>query len=491
MSTLWEDTITRLAETNTEDLIDPAEFRKDQSEVDKLFSPSVWRSLIRAFTIRGLPFFQFYKDLFQVRLGLPYAGNLKQDYKRAADKIGQIPSPYDKKTLSPIAVNHIALTRPLVNRVINTINQGHDEDAQNWARFNAVFVPLIVEVAKDKGVFLAPTHQQGREKWAWFRPMSPQQEQAEQIRDNDPETYALMQQRGQAISEINAGIKDRITAEGKTVSRSFLAGRPVLVGVDPATGEESVYDLDGEVLPKSDFIEKTRQKAEARDALSRVPLRTQVAPSEVRLLTDTDIDQLSGDVEWVAFTDDKAKQSRSTRILPSKRTRKFIQTPEGLKVSEYQVVVEGRYKGVFLDDLINSEGRLIEGTAYQYNPRGNKVSKVPQRMDPSDREPYVTVAEVSEERTFQGQKITTKRPKLYLKINGARQSKVLRDAMKSLSCDTGALKGCVPSIEYQGVPGSNAVGFYFEPKDFGLIMQSLQGMSMSSTAPSTTFILPL
>lgn len=480
-----EDQFLRLADDMAEGLqepMDPAELRKQQAEVGHLFSPAVWRKLIRAFTLKGLPFFQFYIDLYKVRLGMPFDGNLKQEYKRAADRIAQVQSPFDKKTLSPTAVNHIALTRPLVNRVLNALNQGHVDDPTNWARFNAVFVPMLVEVAKDKGVYITPTHQQGREQWAWFRPLSAKAEEIEQLRDNDPEAYVLMQQRGQAISEINAGIKAEIVAQGKEVKTGFLAGRPVLLGIDPATGEERVHDLDGEVLAKADFFDKVRQKAEARDRLIRVPSRTQVKPSEVRLLDDRTVDDLDGEVTWTAFTDDKAKQSRLTRILPTKRTRKFIQTAEGLKVSEYQVVVEGRYKGVFLDDLINSEGRLIEGTAYSYNPRGNKTSKVPQKMDPSEREPYVSVADVVEHRTFQGKKITVTTPKLYVKIDGNRQSRVLRDALKTLACNAGTQRGCIPSVVYEGVKGSNAAGFYFEPKDFGLIMQSLQGMSLSSEA---------
>lgn len=481
-----EGTFLRLAEEVTDDMeqMDPAELRKQLSEVSRVFPPAVWLALRRAFTLKGLAFFQFYTDIYKVRLGLPYDGNLKQSYKQAADRIAQVMSPFDKKTLSPTAVNHIALTRPLVNRVINAVIQGRIDDVQNWARFNAAFVSVLIEVAKDKGVYLNPTHQQGRERWAWFRAMSARQERVEKLRDEDPEAYVLMQQKGQAIEEINAGIVDQIQSEGKDLKKGFMAGRPVLIGVDRATGEEAIYDLDGTVIPKADFFDSLRQKSEAMAALSRVPNRTQVNPSEVRLMGDEALNQLEGSIEWSAFTDDKAKQGRLTRILPTKWSRKFISDADGLRVEGYKVVVEGRYKGVFLDDLINSEGRLIEGTAYKFNPRGNKESKVPQKFDPSEREPYVSVADVVEHRTFQGEKITVTKQKLYLKIDGNRQSAVLRNAIKSLACNTGAQRGCIPSVVYEGVEGSRAVGFYFEPKDFGIIMQSLQGMSLSSTALS-------
>src|SRR3989344_2671606 len=122
----------RLADATTEDIRTPSDQRKQEGDADRLFVPVVWRKLLRVFTPKGIPFFQFYIDLYKVQLGLPYDGNLKQDYKRAADRIITVVSPFDKQSLSPTAVNHIALTRPLVNRVLNAINQGHVDDPANW-----------------------------------------------------------------------------------------------------------------------------------------------------------------------------------------------------------------------------------------------------------------------------------------------------------------------------------------------------------------------
>lgn len=493
----FTEAFSRVADATTEQMLtqqgpgedsvlDPKALKKLLSQAETLIPPSVWQRLRRAFTPKGLPFFRFYIEMNKIRLGGPVEDNLKTTYKRAADRLAQVRSPYDGKNLSPTAVNQIALTRPEINRAISRVMQGR-MTPMYWGHFNAVFVPLMVEIAKDKGVFLKPTRQMGRERWATFRRMSPKQEKIEKLRDDDPESFALMEKLGQTMDEIDHGIEERISADGLQVKKSFMAGRPVLIGVDPVTGEENVYDRDGEVTPKGEFFDKVRQKADALQRLARVPTRTQVNPQELRLLADEDMDQLRGDVEWNAITDDLAKQGRLTRLFPTKRLRRLVYNQETgeTQTDEVKVIIEGRYKGIFLDDMINSEGRLIEGTAYAYDVSQGRESQVPQKTDPSEREPYVSVAEVVERRVFQGNKIAVKKKKLYLKIDGTRQSSVLRNAVKKLACNTGAKRGCIPSITYEAVKGSRAAGFYFEPKDFGIIMQSLQGMSLSNAALST------
>ena len=487
MTTLPDAAFEKAADANIQDLgglpLDPKAMQKRLREADKRIPPSIWQRLRKAFTPRGLPFFEFYVLMNRIRLGAPAPDSLKTDYKRAADRLAQVRSPVDGASLSPTAVNQIALTRPLVNRVISAVLQDRVKPL-HWAQFNEVFVPLIVDIARDKQVYIKPTRQTGRERWATFRRMSPKQVRVERLRDDDPESFALMEKLGQTMEEIDEGIVARIEASGMNLKKGFLAGRPVLIGVDPGSGEEMVYDRDGSVVTKGEFFGKVRAKAEARQRLARVPTRTEVPPDELRTLSDEEMDQLTGDLEWDAITDDKAKQGRLTRLYPTKKKRRFIQDPESgqFKVEEVKVVVAGRYKGIFLDDLINSEGRLIEGTAYTYDVKKGRESKYPRVIDPSEREPYVSVAEVVEKRTFQGKRIKVKKKRLYLKIDGSRANTVLRNAIKKLACNTGTKRGCIPSITYEAVKGSKAAGFYFDPKDFGVIMDSLQGMSLSTAA---------
>ena len=465
------------------DMVDPKALAKALAKADKQIPPSIWMKIRKAFTVKGLSYFKFYIEMRRISLGGPVPKGLKTLYKRAADRLAQVRSPYDGKGLSPAAVNAIALTRPNIYRTIARIERDQMTPLY-WGQFNATMVPLLVQVCRDKGVFVKPTRQTGRERWATFRKMSPKQERVEKLRDDDPESYELMKQLGQTMAEIDTNLEAKIMAEGKVLKKGFLAGRPVLLGVDPATGEEMVYDRDGAVVPKGDFFDKVRAKAEANSKLARIPTRTQVKPQELRLLSDQDLENLVGDQEWDAITDDKAKQGKLTRLFPTKRVRKFINDASTgeTRVEEYKVVTDGRYKGVFLDDLINSEGRLIEGTVYSYDAKKGRESKVPKIIDPSEREPYVSVADVVTKRTFQGQKIQVKTKKLYLKIDGTRQNKVLRNALKALACNTGKKSGCIPSVSYEAVKGSRAAGFYFDPKDFGIVMDSLQGMSLSAAA---------
>ena len=477
-----------LADQVTQELApkDLKELEKQLAGADKLFSQVMWRKFRHTFTIKGLPFFKFYTEMRRIRLGGPVPKGLKATYKRVANQIIMVKSPYDGRSLSPPAVNQIALTRPMVMRTIDAVQQGHIDDSLVWGRFNAIFVPMLVDIAQDKGIYIKPTKQTGHERWATFRKMSPKQERIEKLRDEDPESYALMQQLGQTMGQIDDNIVARIEETGFEVKQGFLAGRPVKIGVDPATGEEMVYARDGSVVTKGEFFNKVRVDSEAQAKLARVPHKTQVPPKDLRLLPDDTLKNLDGDVEWDAITDDKAKQGRLTRLYPTKTIRLMRNDPEkGTAVEEVKVVVAGRYKGIYLDDLINSEGRLIEGTAYGYDAKKGKKFRFPKIIDPSDREPYVSVAEIKTRRQFQGKRITVKTQKLFLKIDGTRQNKELRNAIKALACNKGTKRGCIPSVSYEAVGGSRAAGFYFDPKDFGVVMDSLNGMSLSTAALAT------
>lgn len=451
--------------------------------VDQLVQPVLWLKLRQAFTVQGLPFFQLYPAMYRISLGGPVPADIRQQYRKAVNRLNQVRSPLDHRPLSPAALNQIVMVQPLLLRTFRELEQGRAHNPIVWARFNEVFVPLLIEVARDKQVYMRPTRQVGLERWAFFRSMTSKQERVEQLRDDDPWAYALMEKMGQTLEEIDRGILQRIQQEGKEVKETFLAGRPVLIGIDPVTSEERVYDRDGSVLPVEDFFEKTRARRRAHDQLTGRP-RTTANLDELRTLPDEDLEGLEGDIEWKALTDDKAKVSRLTRIFPVKRMPRLVfndETGES-RVVEYDVVVEGRYKGIFLDDLVNSEGRLLEGTAFTYDPKANRGMGAPKRIDPSDREPYVTLTQVVEHRTFRKKKVTIKTPKLYLKINGSHQARIFRDTMKKLACNAGTKRGCIPSVVFEPVEGSRAVGVYFDAKDFGVIMDSLQGMSLSASA---------
>jgi len=456
----------------------------DLTPADKIYSGQVIQLLRRAFTPKGLPFFQFYADLKRYELGLPIPDDIQQVFKKVSSRLLRINSPVDKRTLSPNVVNQIASARPTINSLLGRLRNSPDNHLL-YRKLNEELVPLIAEVAKDKGVYLR-VKQVGNIQWASFWKMSGKQEQIERLKDDDPETYALIMDKKMALEQIDAGIADRIERTGQLHRKIILMGRPVNVAIDSVTGEERVYDRDGEVLTKDEFVEKRRNQEQAKKRAYKVPDRTVVPLSQLRTLPDEEIDALPGPISYASITDDKAKQGRLTRLFAvKKKPQGWISRPDGTMERDHvKVIASGRFKGVYLDDMVNSQGRMIEGTAYDYSPKRGRATTVPEKIDPSNREPYVTMAEVVTEKRFRGKTVRQKQEKLFLKIGGGHAFKELRRAMQKLSCnhEASGVRGCVPSIIWQPVQGSRAAGFYFEPKDFAFIMETLQGMSLSKGA---------
>lgn len=468
------------ADTGT---FDPDLDPKAWASADHIFPASIQTELRRAFTPRGLPFFYLYPELRRYELGKPIEEDPKLAFQRAANMLIRVVSPVDHQGLSPGVVNKIAEAKTALNTLFNRIVNGRLEDPATWARVNALYVPLMVEVAKDKGVYLK-VQQYGRERWGVFRKMTVHQQYMEKLRDEDPESYSLLVLKGQTLEQIDQGITEAITRAGLTVEKKFWMGRPVYLGIDPVTGEERVYDRDGDVLTKDEYIAKQRQKDNASKTLAKDPTKLDSPLEDLRSLSDAEIDALGGDIAWEALSDDKAKQGRLTRIFACKQHPTYITDPASgeTRVEKVKVIVSGRYKGIYLDDMVNANGRLLEGTAFGFDPKAARDHRVPRKIDPSQREPYVTVAEVVTKQKIGETTFEDKEAKLFLKVPGSRAFTELRAAMKSLACNTGAKRGCIASVSYHPVQGSNAAAFYFEPKDFAAVRDALKGLSLSTAA---------
>ena len=465
-----------------EDSLTKDALKEIQGIAKKMIPQSMRMRARRAFTPRGVGFLDFYELLRRINLGEPTPGDLYAQYRKAVKLLARITSPVDNLPVSPLVLNQLAESQGSFRLWLGWIDKG-TQTPRTWKLINESLVPLIVSMLKDKGIYVR-ANQRGRERWPIFRKMNPKQEKLEKLQDYDPEGYALMLQKGETLEQIDQGIQRRIARSRMGHKKVFFMGRPVNVGIDPVTGEERFYTRDGQVLTRDEYIAHREEQAEEQKKLSRLPDRTVVDPSEMYRLTEEQMDDLEGDVEWAALTDDKAKQGRLTKILPTKRYPVFISDPEtGLRVEKVQVITEGRYKGMFLDDMVNSQGRLIEGTAYELDgPRGRKV---PVKADVGEREPYVTVADVKVTRTVNRKKVTTKERKLYLKLGAGNKWAPLRNAIKKLTCNApnSELGTCISSISYHPeMESGNAVGFYFEPKDFAVIKDALQGLSLSKGA---------
>ncbi len=459
--------------------------RQEELTVENLIPRSVMIRLRQTFTVRGMAFFDFYLMLKRIEMGEAAPQDLKQQYVMAANRLIQVTSPVDNRQLSPAVVNMIAESRTDLNVYLGRLASGNTQDRLTWVRINGILVPIIVAAARDKGIYLT-YKQNNTRKWAIFRRMSPKAERNEAIKDENPETYALIVKHNQSLADITDGIKQRIEREGMIAQEAYLAGRPVVYGIDQVTQEKHVYDLDGTVLTSREFIDKRTALNKENALLSKAHNRTTFPAEGLRSLSDEQMDALTGPVEMMSVTDDKVKQGRMTRIFPVRRMPVPIDDKQHPHTTVVKVIISGRFKGCLLDDVINSTGRMVEGTSYAYNPATGQSHAIPKKIDTSNREPYVTVGTPEDIRVMpDGEVIKSQRERLYVRIPKTRNMAELRDALKSLACNSQSWyskKGCIPSIEWVPLKESAASGFFFDAKDFGTLMSMLKSMSLSKEA---------
>lgn len=459
------------------------EYRRIFQQAQLVLPIPVIMRLRQAFTPRGAQFFEFYVSLKAYEMGIPVPPDLRMRFTRLANILSQVTSPVDHRPLSPVVINHLAESRSQMLMLLGRLVQGKTQDNITWARINDIMVPVIILAARDKGVYLT-YRQVGPRHWAFMRRMNPSQAELERLKDEDPEAYAAIRKNRQTLKEIDANIEKTVRRAGLVPERAYIAGAPAIVGKDRVTGERVVYDRDGDVLPVQDYVRKRIKRVEENKRLATVPERTQVPIEDLRRLTDEEVDRLPGKVTMHAITDDKAKQGRLTRIFATKVKRVIVTTSTGeSRVEERAVISNGRYKGVFLDDMVNGEGRMIEGTAYTYNPETGRTGHMPVRLNPGQREPYITTAVVPTYFTHQGKRVKRNVTRLFVKIPGERKYTQVRRQLKDICCNNWRTEKsrCIDTIVWDEHKG-HAAGFYFDPKDFRLISSILQGVSMSSSA---------
>lgn len=407
-----------------------------------LYSIAARRALTHAFGLRPMAFFDFYDVLRAGSLGDPPPLEGYVDLFRMSSRLlfPRLTTEVTRTKFTDIATQ----IRPLLAH----LDHGQ-ANHQLFLRIAKLFVSLVMDAAGDRGVFLA-TMSAGAPGWVLLRVMSDKEQKLEELRRNDPEAFDSVQKSRLILRELDRRVEKEIVQGGLLPKRKEIMGRPVMTGTDPVTGDELVFDVDGGIHTIPEYVEKRRKDLTARKAL------TKVFPNidDLRTFDDDAILAFTiGDVEYVSLTDDKAKSHNLTRIYPTKRT-----------IDGDVLVVSGRYKGFLLDDLVNRAGRMIEGVAYDIDPK----SRVPVPMETrnpdgspnvrTNREPYVTV----------GSKGT-----LYLRIPSGNKYTSMRNAVAELS-------KLVPTLKYE--EGSRKSAFTFEPKDFAAVREALGGLALSSSA---------
>lgn len=443
-----------------EELSPSDEQKKVKKEIEQLLSRTALSKLRVAFGVMGLPFFQFYRDLAEVALTgkveAKFPSGIFPEFRRRVRMLA-------RSKLSPVAQNQVMAVLDEIKPWLRAVER-NPADRSAWRRIIRQLGPLIPLVAKDKGVYLKE-QARGPERWYVYRMMRPKEKKLEQIKDSDPALYEAVQKHKGQLRDIEDTIELNLMEEDLNYKRGFLMGRTVYIATDPATGERIVYDYANQGVPYETYLEKRKRDNRALQRQSRVFPETRVL-NQLRVVSEDQLEELPGPVEFVSLTDDKAKSSGLTRILS-------VKTDENGR----QVIVKGRYKGIYLDAMVNAAGRMIEGSAYNYNPSTNRRQRI-EIMGPdgkptvrAEREPYITVAERKVK--VRGQRKRKKVKKLFVKIPGGRAFTEMRQAMFKLS-------KLVPSVEF--IEGARRSEFYFDPKDFNIVRDALQTMAMSEAA---------
>lgn len=424
-----------------------------------LLSASAWTKLLRVFTQRGLEFFKLYQDLYEMSEGV-----FPEDEEDIIERFRTAVRITHRMLVTDEAKNQFAeqtsQLRPLLLRLHALLRDGTvSAEAQAlFRRIVIIYAELIPVVAMDRDVFLTGRRLGGRIPWIVFRTMSKKEEDTGRLRKENPALYEVVQESKETFRTIDKQVERAITEFGLRPKKFPLMGRLENIGEDPTTGERFVFTLNGDLKPIDEYIRERRQEERATRNLNRV------FPTDLeglRRFTPDEVDTLAtGSVRYVALTDDKVKSKDKaiTRVYPVK------------EMDGKDVVVDGRFKGFLVEDLVNRMGRHIEGTAFDYDPRTGRPVPLENLLPDGSvsvrvsREPYVTL-------TADG--------RLMLSIPRTKASKAgmgytpQRNAAFELS-------RLVPSMEM--VAGTGRSQYYFEAKDFAAVREAVSSLALSSAA---------
>jgi hypothetical protein len=150
--------------------------------------------------------------------------------------------------------------------------------------------------------------------------------------------------------------------------------------------------------------------------------------------------------EYRALSDDPDKRKAFTKIFPT------------VEIHGETVIASGRYKGIVLEDMINAKGRLIEGTAYDFDTETGLPTTLSNVEDAELREPYVTESEDD---------------RLLLRIPSKNEFSDLRNKMGDLAQEAGK----VNALENTG-----QTLFKFDPEHFRSVRETLKSVALSKKA---------
>lgn len=426
-----------------------------QKKRRRLFSVSARRMLRKAFGKRFMPFFDLYVQLRGVYYGeaLPPEEGFSKTFRIYAK---QIHRRLDRDE-SQRAV------RDLLPQMVQILKRIDRQTKKSGFLFKDViqrYAEFIKIVAADRDIFFV-TKVLKYPGFVRFIKARPEEEELLRLKRDNPELYEAKKREQELRRKLDQRIEKEVEKSGYKPGRKPIHGRVVITGTDKVTGEELVFDRDGDVIPVDEFVSKLKQQDEEIKRLQQ----TRVFPNEKVLedLRTFDMELVDKYAEFTeptyqTLSDDEEKANSLTRIYPV------------IEIFGEMVVSEGRYKGFVLSDLVNTAGRMIEGTAYEFDHKTGRRTKLEQRDDQGNlkvplgqnREPY----------------LTRDGDQLHLSIPST------HDEMTEIRRAVRAISKVSEGVTY--IDGTANQTFRIDPEEFISVRNALRSFSMSEGA--TTMI---
>lgn len=417
---------------------------------DRLLSQKARRELKAAFGDEGARFFDWPSTIGKIAAGAPIVAETGGAGALVDRFVADVGAAAGAPGVSNAARNALFAARDEVAGLLRDAIERPSPQA--FGLLFEALAPLVEDLAKDRGVFLKAVAT-GELGATTFRAMRPGERALEQLKIDDPAAWAVVANRRRVLAEHDAQVQAIVAREGLDASKARILGALVTVGVDRATGEKVVFSPQHGALPIDRFVAERKRFLAEQKALRDAPPALVDGAKKLDFV-DPAKAKLEGPVRWASLTDDLAKDDPLTRVYA-------VRTHAGR-----DLVVEGKFAGRYLDDLVDQAGRLVEGRAWSLDPATGRASERPLDAATVDREPYATATTV----TVRGRP----RPALQLSLPNAQGEWTdVRRGVRELSKR-------VPSIRYE--EGSKNTRFTFEAKDLAAVREVLGGIALSSGA---------
>lgn len=326
-------------------------------------------------------------------------------------------------------------------------------------------------------------------RWPQVRVLTKREEALKALQANNPEMYDEVTANSEQAAKAVADAQKKITETGLVPTVVNVDGVAIPAGEEYVTKEKIVYPPEGGALPEQEFRREVANRKRSESLLTSEfragfeTLRPDALQYEgLRKLTEADLANPAvippgQKVEYRALTDDKSfSKKKNTRIYPTMRD-----------VDGNTVIVDGRFKGFNLDDMVNKVGRLVEGAAYDVDASGAPIPFETRDWEgnltdvSANKEPYVTLDSKG--------RFLIKIP--YMQGGGGKKDpfRVSREKMQVVSSkapkknDKGEMTGGrTKGTSIMEVPDTQKTTYTFEAKDFATVRAAVGGMVLSSEA---------